>query len=432
MPGVLIDPLHDEFGWSRGTIGIVVSVNLVLFGLIGPFAAALMNRYGLRRVRGHCALHDLARAAGHHADDPALAAHLLWGVVVGIGSGCMATVFAATVTTRWFVANRGVVTGMLTAASATGQLIFLPVLTGGRHGAAGSGSASRSRWRHSRPCRSCCCCSATIPPTSACCPTARRATTPRPPVIGRAHSHRVSGAARRTHERRVLAAVRKLLHLRFVDKRTDPNPFHLGCARSSHRRDNRGRSSCTRRSVRCHRHHRLGLAHRPCRPSPASICVLATWPLADGARSRARCPQCRAVDFHDLLRSRLGGHGAAHDRTVQPAVRPRAVALSCTGGCSPAIRSAPRRWHGVRAAFVTPRVRTGPVWIIAGTGCLIAAAGTQRISAVRPRQLVAVAHRDPARAREARHERPRAGQEAANGTPGAAASPRRGRTIDSA
>ena len=49
-PGVLMVPLQDEFGWSRGTLSLAVGVNLVLFGLTAPFAAALMDRFGIRRV----------------------------------------------------------------------------------------------------------------------------------------------------------------------------------------------------------------------------------------------------------------------------------------------------------------------------------------------------------------------------------------------
>lgn len=128
-PGVLIDPLHDEFGWSRGTVGAAVSVNLVLFGLIGPFAAALMSRYGLRRVVATALFVISLGALGTTQMSAPWQLIALWGVVVGIGSGCMATVFAATVATRWFVAKRGLVTGTLTAATATGQLIFLPLLS---------------------------------------------------------------------------------------------------------------------------------------------------------------------------------------------------------------------------------------------------------------------------------------------------------------
>jgi MFS family permease len=128
-PGVLIDPLREEFGWSRATIGAAVAVNLVLFGLIGPFAAALMSRYGLRIVviTALCTISAGALATTQMTQSWQLI--LLWGVVVGLGSGCMATVFAATVASRWFVARRGLVTGALTAASATGQLVFLPVLS---------------------------------------------------------------------------------------------------------------------------------------------------------------------------------------------------------------------------------------------------------------------------------------------------------------
>jgi predicted MFS family arabinose efflux permease len=106
-PGVLIVPLEAEFGWSRATISLAVSINLVLFGLVGPFAAAAMDRFGIRVV---------------------VSAALLWGVVVGLGAGTMAEVFAATVANRWFVRRRGTVIGILTAATATGQLLFLPFL----------------------------------------------------------------------------------------------------------------------------------------------------------------------------------------------------------------------------------------------------------------------------------------------------------------
>ncbi|MFF4194906.1 MFS transporter [Nonomuraea sp. NPDC001831] len=127
-PGVLITPLHDEFGWSRGTISLAVSINLVLYGLTAPFAAALMDRFGMRRV---VSLALLLVAVGSGLTVIMTASwHLLlfWGVFIGLGTGSMALVFAATVTDRWFVRHRGLVTGILTAAGATGQLIFLPVL----------------------------------------------------------------------------------------------------------------------------------------------------------------------------------------------------------------------------------------------------------------------------------------------------------------
>ncbi|MFG2145223.1 MFS transporter [Streptomyces sp. NPDC048696] len=129
LPGLLIDPLHDDFGWSRGTIGAAVSLNLALYGLTAPFAAALMDRFGIRRVVA-VALTVIATGSGltvfMHS---AWQLMLYWGLLVGLGSGSMALAFAATVTNRWFTVRRGLVTGILTAASASGQLIFLPVLS---------------------------------------------------------------------------------------------------------------------------------------------------------------------------------------------------------------------------------------------------------------------------------------------------------------
>ncbi|MFF0556274.1 MFS transporter [Streptomyces sp. NPDC020472] len=129
LPGLLIEPLHEELHWSRGTIGFAVSVNLALYGLTAPFAAALMDRFGIRRV---VAVALSVIALGSLLTVWMTAAWqlvLYWGVLVGLGSGSMALAFAATVTNRWFVARRGLVTGILTAAGASGQLIFLPLLS---------------------------------------------------------------------------------------------------------------------------------------------------------------------------------------------------------------------------------------------------------------------------------------------------------------
>jgi sugar phosphate permease len=127
-PGVLIVPLEREFGWSRATISFAVSVNLVLYGLIGPFAAALMDRLGVRRT----ILVSLAVVAAGVAMTTRMTAPwqlvLLWGVVVGAGTGMTAIVLGATVVNRWFVERRGLVLGVLTASTATGQLVFLPML----------------------------------------------------------------------------------------------------------------------------------------------------------------------------------------------------------------------------------------------------------------------------------------------------------------
>jgi MFS family permease len=127
-PGVLMVPLQEEFGWSRGLVSLAVGVNLVLFGLTAPFAAALMERFGVRAVVSVALLLIAAGSGLSVWVTSAWQLVLLWGVLIGLGTGSMALVFAATVANRWFVRRRGLVMGVLTAASATGQLVFLPVV----------------------------------------------------------------------------------------------------------------------------------------------------------------------------------------------------------------------------------------------------------------------------------------------------------------
>lgn len=127
-PGVLIVPLERDFGWSRATLSLAVSVNLVLYGLIGPFAAALMDRLGVRRTMAASLAITAAGVAATSFVTRPWQLVLLWGVVVGGGTGMTALVLGATVVSRWFTARRGVVMGVLTASTATGQLILLPLL----------------------------------------------------------------------------------------------------------------------------------------------------------------------------------------------------------------------------------------------------------------------------------------------------------------
>ncbi|GAA3487079.1 MFS transporter [Streptomyces cremeus] len=129
LPGLLQNPLRQEFHWSRGTIGVASSVNMVLYGLTAPFAAALMDRFGVRRVvvaalttvAAGSLLTTVMNASWHFT--------LCWGLLVGLGTGSTAMAFGATVTNRWFATRRGLVTGVLSAGGVFGQMVFLPALS---------------------------------------------------------------------------------------------------------------------------------------------------------------------------------------------------------------------------------------------------------------------------------------------------------------
>jgi len=127
LPGALLQPLSQEFGWDVEQISSALAVRFVLFGLMGPFAAILMERFGLRNV----VVTALTLVSGGLALATQMTHFwqlvLCWGVLLGVGSGMTALVLSAVVSTRWFDSHRGLVVGVLTAASATGQLIFLPI-----------------------------------------------------------------------------------------------------------------------------------------------------------------------------------------------------------------------------------------------------------------------------------------------------------------
>jgi sugar phosphate permease len=135
-PGVLMVPLEAEFGWNRAVISSAIAINIALFGLIGPFAASVMDRWGLRRIiLAAVALLaiSVALSTGMHTRWQLT---VLWGLLVGTGTGVTSMVLAAVVATRWFDERRGLVLGALSAANATGQLVFLPMLASqvDRHG----------------------------------------------------------------------------------------------------------------------------------------------------------------------------------------------------------------------------------------------------------------------------------------------------------
>jgi len=127
LPSVLLVPFQNEFGWSRGSISSVISIGILLYGLTGPFSAALTLRFGVRKV----VIISLAVLAGSLAVTPFIQTfwqyELLWGVVSGLSTGMMANVLGVTVSNLWFVKRKGLIIGLLTASAATGQLLFLPL-----------------------------------------------------------------------------------------------------------------------------------------------------------------------------------------------------------------------------------------------------------------------------------------------------------------
>jgi MFS family permease len=128
IPSVLMLQFEEEFGWSRGAVSGALSVRIFLYGLMGPFSASLMAKYGVRRMM----LISMGLLVTCLLFSPFMTElwqfFVLWGVFMGLASGALANVLGVTVANRWFVKHKGLVVGLLTASSATGQLLFLPLL----------------------------------------------------------------------------------------------------------------------------------------------------------------------------------------------------------------------------------------------------------------------------------------------------------------
>ena len=127
LPGALIIALHSDFGWDVGEISSALALRLALFGLIGPFAAALIDRYGVRNIVLTAVSLLVIGLLSALVMTDLWQLIVMWGVVVGVGTGLTAVVLGAIVSSRWFTKHRGLVLGMLTASNATGQLVFLPI-----------------------------------------------------------------------------------------------------------------------------------------------------------------------------------------------------------------------------------------------------------------------------------------------------------------
>ena len=273
---------------------------------------------------------------------------LLWGFAVGIGTGSLALVFGAIVANRWFVRHRGVVIGVFSAASSTGQLVFLP---GDRRPRRRPRMAVRGgpgrRLRPAPGARRARCCCATPPPTSAPRRTARtrHRPVPRPRAApGRgAAALALDDAARLLAQRHVLDPGRHLLDLRLVDQRPDRHPLHPGGPRPRHARDDQRDAAGADRRLRHHRHRRQRLADRPGRqPLPAVRLLRLPRPLAaaraDAPRPRTSSPACSSSSCST---GSTGWRPSRRRWRCAASTSGSSGPASSSAGCSPPTWSAP-------------------------------------------------------------------------------------------
>ena len=323
-PGVFIVPLQQEFGWTTAEISSALSIRFILFGLMAPFAAALLNRYGLRNVTLSALLIVASALLASLLMTKVWHLMLLWGVVIGVGTGMTALVLGATVAARWFSARRGLVVGILTASVATGQLIFLPLL---------AGITERMGWRIAL---SLVCVMLALAALAvlmvmrdrpsdvglAAIRRRRRAALAGAPSQHRAdHGGGARHAARCREDAGVLDFIRHVLHLRRQHQRPDPGASDSDVPRFRNSAGS-GREPARRHGrVRFLRHHRLGVAIGPLRQSLAVVLVL--WLARPVAAIAAvhRFFVLRPVAVCDVLWAGLDRNGAADGAIDRAALR---------------------------------------------------------------------------------------------------------------
>src|SRR6516165_4573237 len=242
-PTVLIVPYKEEFHWSLATISFAVSINLLLYGAVGPFAAAIIERFGARRTITLALATTAAAVALTPAMSQAWQLIALWGVVVGLSTGFVGAYLSAFIAARWFAKREGLVVGILTAGFAAGQLVFLPTM---------ATLATNGGWRFA----------SLVLAEAGCSPR-------RQPGDGG-----VSRACHRYAFARFLADRRGLFCLRGHNQWADRHSFDPGLHRSRAERGGRcGPARCYRR-LRADRWDRLGLAQRPLRQSHPAVLLL--------------------------------------------------------------------------------------------------------------------------------------------------------------
>jgi hypothetical protein len=293
--GVLLVPIEEDLGWSRTETSIAVSLNLLVYGVAAPFAAALLERVGVRRTAVGALLLIAAGCLLTTVMNAPWQLSVLWGLVIGTATGSVALVFGAIVANRWFVARRGLVVGILGAAWATGQLVFLPLL---------AALVDAFGWR-----------AASLAVAGTCgllIPVVAAVLRDRPEDVGllpygstgtetpaAAAGPRDRAGGRRARRDRAPGGVldppvpapgRDVLRLRLDHQRDHQQPLRARRARPRHGSHHRRRAARRRRDLRHRRDHRLGLAHRPDGPPQAPRRLLRPARPGTAGRPRAARP----------------------------------------------------------------------------------------------------------------------------------------------
>jgi MFS family permease len=124
--GAFITPWENEFHTNRSVISLIAFVSYAVFGVSQPFIGKLIDRYGVRNVlSSNILLIGVTTICTFFVNHP-WQLLILYGVMASIGFGGASNVVGSVAIANWFIKKRGFAIGLMSAGTATGQLLLVP------------------------------------------------------------------------------------------------------------------------------------------------------------------------------------------------------------------------------------------------------------------------------------------------------------------
>jgi MFS family permease len=125
--GAFIAPWENEFSTNRGIISLVAFISYAVFGFSQPIIGRLIDQYGVRTILSYSVLLiGISTILTFFATTP-WQLMIIYGFIASIGFGGASNVAGSVAITNWFVEKRGFAVGLMSAGTAGGQLLLVPL-----------------------------------------------------------------------------------------------------------------------------------------------------------------------------------------------------------------------------------------------------------------------------------------------------------------